>query len=411
MKKNYILLPIFNLSSWAKARVITFNIPMKKIFAALLLLLIITTSPVAQNWTQNLPQDKVQNGNLTFFEIQKAFNDYWEPFHVKGGKYINSQGEEVKAPGWKQFKRWEWYWENRINPVTGEFPKTSAWEELQKYLDKNPNSIKSVSGNWESVGPTSSPGGYAGLGRINCVAFHPTDNDLVYAGAATGGLWKTTDGGSSWTVLSDSWAVQGVSDICVVSGSPNTIYAATGDRENTMWGLGGGQNHDNNSVGVLVSTDGGVNWSSTGLSFVPSEKKAINRLLIDPTDSDILYAATTDGVYKTTDAGANWSLIYGTQFSDMEFMPGTPSTIYGSSMSGDIYRTINGGNNWTATLTTTFGRVEMAVTPANSNIVYAVMQDLPSPVDESPVYKSTDGGASFSRIFNSSTHKFIRLSM
>lgn len=383
---------------------ITVNKQMKKIFAALLILLFFTISLAAQDWTQNLPQDKVQNGNLTFFEIQKAFNDYWEPFNVKGGKYIDANGELVKAQGWNQFRRWEWYWENRIDPATGNFSTTSAWEELQKHLTKNPNYGKSVSGNWESMGPASSPGGYAGLGRINCVAFHPTDNSLIYAGAATGGLWKTNDGGLSWTVLSDSWAVQGVSDICVVSGSPNTIYAATGDRENTMWGLGGGQNHDNNSVGVLVSTDGGASWGSTGLSFVPSQRIAINRMVIDPSNSSILYAATTVGVYKTTDAGANWSLIYGTQFSDMEFMPGTPSTIYGSSMAGDIYLTTDGGSNWTATLTTIFGRVEMAVTPANPNIVYAVMQDEPwvTP-DESPVYKSTDGGASFSRIFNSST--------
>ncbi len=405
MKKSYILLSIFNLPSQATAAMVTFNHQMKKIIAALLLSLVITTSLVAQDWLKNLPQDKVQTGNLTFFDYQKAFYDYWnDSTRIMENKEYEGEGEEgYEGTGYEQFKRWEWYWEVRVDPLTGEFPKTSAYEEFQKYLKNNPGSSKSTAGNWTSVGPTSSPGGYAGLGRINCVAFHPSDNNVIYAGAASGGLWKTNNGGASWTILSDAWPVQGCTDICIVSGTPNTIYAATGDRENTMWHFGGGQNHDNNSVGVWVSTDAGASWGSTGLSFIPSQKIAINRLLIDPTNSNILYAATTNGVYKTTDAGANWSQIYATQFSDMEFQPGTPTTIYGSSMAGDIYRTINSGSTWTATLTTTFGRVEMAVTPANPNIVYAVMQDLPSPVDESPVYKSTDGGASFFRIFNSST--------
>ncbi|MBK9359546.1 MAG: PKD domain-containing protein [Bacteroidales bacterium] len=358
----------------------------------------------AQTWLENLPKDKVESGTLSFYDMQKAFNDYWEPHNVIGGKYINNKGVEVKAPGWKQFKRWEYYWETRVNPNTGEFPKTTAWEELQKFQSDYPGSTKSTAGNWTSLGPSASPGGYAGLGRINCVAFHPTDINTVYTGAPSGGLWKTTDGGASWTVLSDTWAVQGCSDICVVPGSPNIVYAATGDRENTMWHFGGGQNHDNNSVGVLISTNAGATWSSTGLSFAISERKAINRLLIDPSNSNILYAATTSGVYKTTDAGENWTLIYATQFSDMEFQPGTPSTIYGSSKAGDIYQSTDSGGSWTATLTTTFGRVEMAVTPANTNIVYAVMQDTPGQTnDESPVYKSVDGGGSFTRVFTSST--------
>jgi photosystem II stability/assembly factor-like uncharacterized protein len=383
---------------------------MKRILFLIILTGIFFMVSSVRNYSQNIAKEPttdwmsiLQDPNSSFYDIQKAFYDYWKPYNVKGGKYINNKGIEVKAQGWKQFKRWEWYWEVRVDPLTGKFPTTSAWEELQKMRPEKSESSRSTAGNWTSLGPTASPGGYAGLGRINCVAFHPTDNNTIYTGAASGGLWKTTDGGVTWTILSDTWAAQGVSDICVVTGSPSIVYAATGDRENTMWHFGGGQNHDNNSVGVLKSTDAGASWSSTGLSFALSEKKAINRLLIDPTNSEILYAATTSGVYKTTDAGANWSLIYATEFSDMEFQPGTPTTIFGSSKAGDIYRSTNSGTNWSATHTTTFGRVEMSVTPANSNIVYAVMQDLPNPNDESPVYKSVDGGSSFTRVFNSST--------
>jgi hypothetical protein len=96
---------------------------MKKI-AIFLFCLLFSTPMMAQQWAQKLPQDKVQKGEVNFHDMQKAFYEYWEPFNVIGGKYKNSQGELVKAPGWKQFKRWEWYWEPRVDPQTGEFPTT-----------------------------------------------------------------------------------------------------------------------------------------------------------------------------------------------------------------------------------------------------------------------------------------------
>ena len=378
---------------------------MKRIFLISVLVMLLLPVFAQQPWMNNLPQDKVSNGTVTFFEMQKAFYEYWEPFKVNKGRYVNSQGVEVKAPGWKQFKRWEWYWETRVNAQTGEFPTTSAWEEMQKFQADNPGSVKSVSGNWTSVGPTASPGGYAGLGRLNCVGFHPTDNNTIYAGSASGGLWKTTNGGTTWSVLNDNLAVLGVSDICISTADPNTIYIATGDKDGgSVWSLGGGQYNDNNSIGVMKSTDGGTTWNTTGLSFSVSSKRSVFRLLMDPVDNTVLYAATSVGFFKTTNAGLSWNNLYSSQiFCDLEFKPGTSSTIYGSNKNGDIYRSVDGGLNWTSRLLTTFRRVEMAVSPANANYVYAVMQDNSNPLDESPVYKSIDGGETFTRVFTSTT--------
>ena len=67
----------------------------------------------AQEWLENLPQYKAQSGTLTLKDYQKAFNEYWEPYNVENGYYVKN-GEKTKAPYWKQFKRWEWYWETRI---------------------------------------------------------------------------------------------------------------------------------------------------------------------------------------------------------------------------------------------------------------------------------------------------------
>jgi hypothetical protein len=361
----------------------------------------------AQQWTDNLPKEKLQNGNLTFYEIQKAFNDYWAPFNVRNGYYKNEQGEEVKAQGWKQFRRWEYYWQDRIVKQTGEFPKTSASEEFAKYIRENPETDGPV-GNWTSLGPTTSTGGYSGLGRINCVGFVSGDNNTIYVGSPSGGIWKTSDGGTNWTPIGDHNPVLGVSDIAAYRpvSAPDVIYIATGDKDGgSMWSLGGGQTHDNNSVGVLKSIDGGTTWTTTGLSFSVSVQRTVNRLLLHPTDNNILYAATTVGVYKTINGGTTWSLLVATEFIDMEFKPGTPSTIYASTKTGVIYRSTDSGSNWAATLNTNNKRTELAVSANNPAVVYAVVSNSSSGL--AGIYKSTDSGATFSQVFSGATTNIL----
>jgi len=339
----------------------------------------------------------------TFFDIQKTFNDYWAPYHVNNGYYIES-GVKKRAAGWKQFKRWEYYWENRVNRKTGRFPKVTA-ADIYSQLKKE-RGVTSSNGNWTSMGPSSSPGGYEGIGRINCVAFRPGDNNTYYAGSPSGGLWKTTDNGSTWTVLTDNNDALGVSDAVVLAGSTpatDTIFIATGDRDGgSMWSLGGGNYADNNSIGVLKSTNGGATWSTTGLSFTASQKKIINRLIIDPTNHAILYAAVSDGVYKTTDAGVTWSNITSSTYVDLEFKPSNSQVIYAGTMWGEIFRSTDSGVNWSIVLTKyndNGRRVNLAVSPNNPNVVYAVMANTSGALYG--VYQSTNSGTSFSLVYNS----------
>ncbi len=362
--------------------------------------LFLSSTLIAQ--TLNVRKTPAPQKEKTFFEIQKEFNDYWAPYHVTNGYYIEN-GIKKKAPGWKQFKRWEYYWENRVNPTTGAFPKTTAADIYQKL--KNQRNSRSSAGNWTSLGPSSSNGGYEGLGRINCVAFRPGDNDTYYAGAPSGGLWKTTDNGSTWTVLTDDNAVLGVSDAVVAAGTTpatDTIYIATGDRDGgSMWTLGSGNWNDNNSIGVLKSTDGGTTWSATGLSYSASEKKSIWRLLMDPTNHNILYAATSAGLYKTTNGGVNWTQISGYLLKDMEFKPGNTSIMYGGNTIGYIYRSTDGGQNWT-TIVNEYSnngrRVNLAVTEDDATVVYAIMSYYNGGLFG--IYKSTDSGASYTKVYD-----------
>ncbi len=128
-------------------------------------------------------------------------------------------------------------------------------------------------------------------------------------------------------------------------------------------------------------------------------------MLLHPTDNNILYAATSVGVYKTINGGTSWALISSNVYIDMEFKPGTPSTIYASNKNGDIYRSTNDGSSWTQTLSTSNARTELAVSGNNPAIVYAVVSDGNSGL--AGIYKSADSGASFSQVFSGSTTNLL----
>ena len=378
-------------------------IGMKNLTLMVFITLFVFGSVKSQEWIQNLPQDKLENGSLNFYEIQDAFNNYWEPFNVENGYYMRD-GEKVKAPYYKQFKRWEWYWEKRINPKTGAFPDMSALDAYYSNASKN----RSSNGNWASLGPNSSPGGYAGLGRLNCVSFVPGSTSEYYTGAASGGIWHTTDDGATWTNLNDSVPVLGVSDIIVVDPviGPDILYIATGDRDGgSMWSLGGQQSNDNNSIGVLKSIDGGATWTTTALSFTTSQKHRVNRLLMDPNSGyNTMYAATTDGLYKTTDGGTTWPKITSNVFIDMEFKPGDPTTIYGSTegSSTAIYVSTNSGTSFTQAASYSGIRTELAVSANQPTWVYALVAQSDGGLQG--VYKSTNSGYSYSLVFSNSTN-------
>jgi len=157
--------------------------------------------------------------------------------------------------------------ENQKNTTTGEFPSQTAQQVYNEYLKTHPQKKNKKAASWTSLGTSSSGGGYAGVGRINCIAFHPSDNDTYWVGAPAGGLWKTTNNGGSWTCLTDNNAVLGVSSIIIPSdyATSNTIYIGTGDRDS--W--------DNYSIGVLKSTNGGTTWNTTGLTYSLSDNDMV----------------------------------------------------------------------------------------------------------------------------------------
>ncbi|MFO8234015.1 MAG: T9SS type A sorting domain-containing protein [Bacteroidales bacterium] len=357
----------------------------------LALSMFLTQSSLAQPWIDNL--DKKKLGEATFYDIQNSFYDYWESQEAED-RYYYGDGKKKKVGGWKQFKRWEWFWEIRVDPETGTFPDVSAFEVYKEYLRKKSTKQKSETIEWSNLGTSSSKSGYHGIGRINCVGFHPENDDIYWVGSPSGGLWKTTDGGKNWTVQNDDHTVIGVSDIAVVDdySESQTLFIATGDRD--AW--------DNRSVGVLRSTDGGDSWEES-LSFTVKEGVLTTRLLLHPNDST-LYAATNKGVYKTIDRGDNWEQISWTGLIDMEFKPGNPEIMYGSTTSNTnispakIYKSTDAGENWTEIDNITGNRIELAVTADDPEIVYAVASNDQSGLEG--IYRSEDGGDSYNKTYD-----------
>lgn len=352
------------------------------------------TGVFGQPWVKHVKKADEKDDPVTFYEIQEAFEHYWSRQDMKK----SSSGKEKKAPGWKQFKRWEHYWQYRIDPSTGLFPKTTPYLELTRYQQHHQKAVSSDPSSWRNLGIDTSYGGYAGIGRLNALAFHPDDDQVIWVGSPSGGLWKTTDGGENWSIQNEGTAVLGVSDIVVPDdySTSQTLYIATGDRDGgSLWSLGGGQSNDNNSIGVLKSTDGGETWQRS-LSFDVSQKKLVTRILMHPGDDKVLYAATSDGVYKTTDAGGNWTLMASNSFIDMEFKPGDPGVMYGSTQAygnNGIYRSTDGGESWSLIQEVEGLRIELSVTPDDTSRVYAVAANTSGGLQG--IYRSNNSGQSF----------------
>jgi hypothetical protein len=291
--------------------------------------------------------------NANFYTVQTTFNNYW------AGKTIE------KGKGYKAFRRWEAFMEPRVYP-SGNTTLPSQTAKNYKQWETNlaaAGIVKSVAGNWSLMGPVGKPVG-GGAGRLNFIRIHPTIANTIYVGSADGGLWKTIDGGTTWTTNTDLLGVIGSSDIAFDPTNPSIMYLATGDSDGA----------DCYSIGVLKSIDAGATWQTTGLTWVASQGRRIAKILINPTNPQIVMAFGSSGIYRSTNGGTTWTQPTGTftGIKDAEMNPGDANILYAA---GTIFsRSLDGGLNWApvATGLTNISRLSIAVTPANNAYVYVL---------------------------------------
>lgn len=281
-------------------------------------------------------------------------------------------------------------------------------EGLQTYKNAVMKELRKVrktrlGGAWQHEGPFNTGG------RINCIAIHPTISNTYLIGCADGGIFKTSDDGATWQPIFDNASSLSVSSIVFDSTNPNIIYAGTGDQ------VLGGYSHVGN--GIYKSIDGGNSWTSSGLNSVGT----ISKILIDPSNSNIIYAASTGnpfisdtnrGLYKSLNGGASWTnvLFLGQNagIADLVMNVSNPSILYASGrrrfrsdlqsdLNGEearIYKTINGGISWD-TLTNGLpsgpqSRIGLCISKNNPNVLFANYIDTTQ--EYGGLFKTTDGG-------------------
>ncbi|MCD4695116.1 MAG: hypothetical protein K8S16_02655 [Bacteroidales bacterium] len=284
--------------------------------------------------------------------------------------------------------------------------KQEVYFEAYKQARKFNESGKVFDYEWEFAGPENIGG------RITDIAVHPDSPATIYLGAASGGVWKTTDNGGSWDYSFFGVNLISIGDIAIDPNDENVIYAGTGEANSSSYSFMGD--------GIYKSVDAGATWEHSGLE----QSAYIGRIIIDYNNSDRLFAAscgnlfTPDperGVYRSIDGGSNWEKVLfvndSTSAIDIVQHPQNPDILYASmwermrgltyrhsfGQGSGVWKTNDGGDTWTELTNglpsdSDAGRIGLAISESNPNVLYS-FYDMPN--YEVAVYKTTNAGDSW----------------
>lgn len=283
-------------------------------------------------------------------------------------------GKPIQAVNWRSAKLGEVTEGALMKAVASRESLVSANDEAGVYP-----------GNWTWLGP-----GNVG-GRVREILIHPTNPNIMWTGACSGGIWKTTDGGSSWQAMDDFMSAMTIGCMVIDPTDPRIIYVGTG--EGFFETVEGTSNTAAvRGAGIWKSEDGGETWNQlTGTSG--SDWFFVNRIAIHPTNSNVLLAATNGGLYKSLDAGVTWSRSRAGMAYDVRFHPTDGSKAIAGLHDGGALVSTDGGSSWTPS--TGLGqphRVELRYAKSNPSIVFAAA----SASNQIRIYRSVDGGLTYS---------------
>ena len=278
---------------------------------------------------------------------------------------------------------------------------------------------------WTAIGPAPINGGQSGgngpvSGRITAIA--SIDANVIYIGAAGGGVWKSTNNGTSWSPLTDAQASTNMSSIAIAPSNHNVIYAGTGESSTDVFDSYYGR-------GLLKSTDAGATWTLiTGNAGVNEfNRRSISKIVVDPANANIVYIAVSDfatngqtgntGIWKTINGGTTWTnttnaagVAVGDAFVDLLMDPTNSQVLYAAAghpagnANNGVYKTTNGGTTWA--LAGNFpsggndGRIAITISPNNNQILYAAIANKRGTAGNSllSVQRTTDGGTTWTTL-------------
>ncbi|PQJ20345.1 T9SS type A sorting domain-containing protein [Nonlabens tegetincola] len=334
-------------------------------------------------WMKELQLQK-KDGSITLKDIKLAGDAYWQ-----------THDKNKKGSGYKPYMRW-------LNQMEA-FVKPDGTLQSSKEIMDQLNAISVAKStmmdesNWVPAGPfnyTNTGSWSAGQGRVNTIKVDPNNPSTYYIGAPNGGIWKSTDAGINWTPLSDFIGRIGVSAIEIDPNNSNIIYIGTGDDDAG----------DSPSIGMLKSTDGGLTFNPTGLVFAGNSRN-ISEIYVDPNDSNKLFISANNGFYRSTNGGQTVVRTFQGNVKDIKLNHADSNIIY-LATDESFYRSTDNGVTFTSVtaglpLPNNVGRIVIGVTPANSNYVYLLYAQ--GDMSFGGIYRSTNGGSSFTRRDNGST--------
>ena len=283
-------------------------------------------------------------------------------------------------------------------------------------------------GKWVQLGPTVIPNGQTPsaasggsrvnvTGRITEIVVDPTSPSTIYVATAGGGVWKTVDGGVTWSPKSDKEVSLAIGALAMAPSDPNRLYAGTGEG-NIFYYVQNfplqASNEDYHGVGVLRSSDGGDTWTHVGSADFCGA--AFYRIAVHPTNHDVLFAATTHGLVRSQDGGTTWMPMTSglpplsttvIACTDVAYHPGNVNRAWCAFWGSGLYRTDDANAvtpRWSKLNTRLqadgMGRIALAVAPSNHDAIFALIAPFPEPVQnpKGVVYRSSNGGDTWSTI-------------
>lgn len=269
-------------------------------------------------------------------------------------------------------------------------------------LLKNAEASLHSSSSWKSLGPLNV------WGRMLSVALNPRNPNTVYAGSASGGLWRSYTGGfgGDWHRVPLGFPALGISSIAIDSVDTNRIYIGTGEvynNGNTHHGVAIRTTRGSYGIGILKTTDGGASWSKC-LDWSMNQERGIQRLRINPLNPNTILAATTDGIYRTVDGGIAWTKALDVPMAeDIVFNPADTMFVLAScgnfsSTGNGIYLSVDGGESWypVQNLPSYSGKIRLEGVPLLPDVVYASAAD--DETGEGALWRSDNFGSTWDSV-------------
>ena len=310
----------------------------------------------------------------------------------------------------------------RIHPLAALALLAMAAPALQAQLTKPLDVAMMDQFKWRSIGPANI------MGRVTDVEGLPSPSKTFYVSAAAGGVWKTTNNGTTFELVWTGDHVASTGDIGISPSDPDQVWIGTGE--------GNSRNSISPGGGIFKSTDGGKTWTFKGLK----ETQVITRIVVHPTNPDIVYVAALGhiwdanperGLYRTTDGGEHWKLVKSISdkagFSDIVLDPRDPKVIFASSWErvrgpyflnsggpgSGLWKSTDGGDNWTEVKGNGFptankGRIGLAISKSKPDVMYAEVEAEKEAdgTGGTGLYRSADAGATWEKMNDVDTRPF-----